>query len=61
MEETITVGEIIDQLQKFDRNKPCYIYGVGITHKMDWKAPLFFGDETVDERDDEVHINFSTL
>lgn len=34
MEETITVGELIDQLSKFDRSRPVYVFAVGITPNM---------------------------
>ncbi len=57
--KTITVKELISQLQKRDENKPVNISMVGITANDSWDAPLPFGDITVDEHKGIVRINFS--
>lgn len=58
-QKTITVAELINQLTKFDGNKPVNISAVGITAQDSWDAPLQFEELTVDEFKGVVRINFS--
>lgn len=60
-EETLTVGELIEQLQKYDKNLPVNVYAVGITSKLSWSAPLEFLDDTVDLFDGVCRISFSVM
>jgi len=57
--ETVTVKELIEQLQKFDSDKIVNISAVGFNSSDSWDAPLLFGKDTVDEYKDIVRINFS--
>ncbi|MBP8113855.1 MAG: hypothetical protein KAY50_00790 [Chitinophagaceae bacterium] len=59
MDDTITVKELIRQLQKFDENKEVYISMVGLNASESWDAKLPFGDITVDDHAGHVRINFS--
>lgn len=59
--ETLTVKELISQLQKFDEDKPVNISGVGFNSTDSWDAPLELGDLTVDEFKGVVRINFSAI
>ena len=61
MEETITVEELINQLKKFDLDKPVNISGVGFSSGDSWNAPLMFGKESVDEFKGVVRIHISTV
>ncbi len=58
-ESTITVKELIEQLCKYDGNKPVNISAVGMNSTDSWNAPLQFAELTVDEFNGIVRINFS--
>jgi len=61
MEETLTVGELIEQLSKFNKDKKVVVSATGFNSSMDWDAPLVFEDRTVDEFKGVVRINFSII
>ena len=61
MEDTLTVKELIEQLNKVDENLSVYISGVGITVNDSWNAPLEFGNNTVDVYDGKCRISFSAI
>ena len=58
-QESLTVKELIEQLQRFDENKEVQVGAVGFSPKDSWDAPLTFGDLTVDELKGIVRINFT--
>lgn len=61
-EETLTVGELIESLQLYDKNLPVMVYAVGITAACSWSAPLEFGKEdTVDVFNGVCRISFSIM
>ena len=57
--DTLTVEQLIKQLQKFDKNKPVNISAVGVNSSDSWDAPLQLEEFTVDEFKGVVRINFS--
>ena len=57
--KSLTVKELIEQLQKFDCDKEVNISAVGFNSTDSWDAQLQFEDETVDEYNNIVRINFS--
>jgi len=59
MEEKTTVKQLIEQLSKHDGTKEVQISAVGFNSNDSWDAPLQFGDDTVDEYNGVVRINFS--
>lgn len=61
LNDTITVGQLIEHLQRFDRDKKVLISGVGLVANDSWYAPIYdLEDATVDEYKGIVRINFST-
>jgi hypothetical protein len=58
-EDTITVEQLIAQLQKVDGKLPVNIVGVGLTDS--WYAPLYFGDDTVEVHDGICEIIMSAV
>lgn len=61
MENTLKVGELIEQLKKVDPNTPVVISGVGVNIYDSWDAPLTFGEATVDVYGETCRINFSAI
>jgi hypothetical protein len=59
MEKKVTVKDLIEQLSKFDENKEVQISAVGLSSSDSWSAPLQLEDDTVDEFNGIVRINFS--
>jgi len=59
MNDTLTVGELISYLNKFDATMPVNISGVGVSARDSWNAPLDLEELTVDQFDGIVRINFS--
>lgn len=59
MENTLTVKQLIEQLSKFDLDKPVFLYSVGITADLSLEIPLAFENDTVDMQGDKVNINFT--
>lgn len=59
MKNHTTVGELIEQLQKYDKTKEVQLSAVGFNSSDSWDAPLQFGEETVTEHNNIVRINFS--
>lgn len=57
--KNLKVKELIEQLSKFDGNKEVQISAVGFNSNDSWDAPLQFSNETVNEHNDIVRINFS--
>jgi hypothetical protein len=61
MENTLTVGELIEQLQRYDKTKNVYAYSVGFTKTDSYLIPLEFEKHTVDEVDNIIRISFAGL
>lgn len=59
IEKTITVKQLMEQLSKFDGEKPVNISAVGVNDTDSWDAPLQLEELTVDEFKGIVRINFS--
>jgi hypothetical protein len=57
--DTLTVEQLIVQLQKVDGKLPVNIVGVGLTSA--WHAPLYFGDDTVMVHDGVCEITMSAI
>ena len=61
MEDTLTVRELIEQLQKVDESLPVYVVGLGITEDDSWTAPLEFDYDTVDDINGKCVIRISAI
>ena len=62
--ETISVKELIEQLQKIDENLPVVISVVGFSAKDSFDSfdyPLEFGKKTVDVYQEKCRINVTYL
>jgi len=57
--EALTVKELIEQLENFDKDKEVQVSAVGISGKDSWNTPLNLEELTVDEFKGVVRINFS--
>lgn len=60
--DTITVKQLIEQLQKVDANLPVFISNVSleINNNGSWDAPLIFKEESVDVYKGKCRIHFTT-
>lgn len=57
--KTITVQNLIDQLQKVENKElPVYLYHVGITSHDSKLIPLQYGSSTVEVEDGKCTIDF---
>tara|TARA_R110000772_G_C13310268_1_gene440035 strand:+ start:313 stop:684 length:372 start_codon:yes stop_codon:yes gene_type:complete len=56
---TLTNKQLIEQLQRFDGDKPVNISAVGFNTTDSWDAPLQLEEDTVDEHNNIIRINFS--
>jgi len=62
MEQTITVEELISQLEKIkDKSQKVYICGLGFNNNDTWEAPLSFLEETVVEEKGNVYLYMSSI
>ena len=59
--DTISVKELIEQLQKIDENIPVVISVVGFSAKDSFDYPLEFGNKTVDVFQGKCRINVTYL
>ena len=59
--DTLTVEQLIAQLQKVDGKLPVNIVGVGVGLNDTWHAPLYFGDDTVEVHDGMCEIIISAV
>lgn len=59
--DSLTVEELIEQLSKFDKTKKVVVSHVGISKFDSWDANLELEEDTVDEHENIVRINFTTI
>jgi hypothetical protein len=61
MEDTLTAGELIAYLSKYDLDKKVIVSSVGFTVESSYDFPLYLEHTTVDEYKGIVRINFSNF
>lgn len=59
--ETITVKELISQLQKVNQDLPVFISMIGFTSKDSYDYPLEFKNESISEYNNMCRINITYL
>lgn len=58
---TLSVKQLIEQLNKIDGDLPVYISNVGITENSSWDSPLEFGEDTVTTQEGVCRIHSSNM
>ena len=59
MKNTLTVGELIDQLRGFNLEDEVILYYIGFTTEDSYEVDLDLGGETVDKFNGKVRIAFT--